>query len=71
MECFGFGREGAVGGVVGKDGHKRSDGWEALSLFLSQRRLSERNAGTRVPLQGQGGVQATHSSADADNRLHR
>ena len=36
----GFCCEGAVSRVVGDDGHEWSNGWEALSLSPSQRRLS-------------------------------
>lgn len=38
----GFGGEGAVSRVVGNEGYKRSNGWDALSLFLSQRRSNWR-----------------------------
>ena len=36
----GLGCEGAISRVVGDDDNKGSNGWDALSLSLSQRRLS-------------------------------
>ena len=68
----GSGCEGAVSRVVGNDRHKGSNGWEALSLSLGQRYLeleTGRNSG--FVFSGQGGLDATYGSADADNGLHR
>ena len=44
----GFGCEGSVSRVVGYEGHKGSNGWQALLSSLSQRRVKCRHTGIWV-----------------------